>query len=55
MTDLLRLLLELRDRLHAIGELAGDYGIRESLPEITQMQELERQAFGKVNEWDKPS
>ena len=54
MTDLLRLLLQIRDTLWKLHEESKAYGVLESLPEIKQMMELERQAFVKVNEWDKP-
>jgi hypothetical protein len=53
MTDLLILLLGLRDNLEAIKDKVGDYGYADELPEIEQMQKLERQAFEKVNEWSK--
>jgi hypothetical protein len=51
MTDLLMLLLNLRQNLQAIEDKAADYGY---LDEITEMQKLERAAFLKVNEWSKP-
>lgn len=54
MIDLLRKLLDLRESLAAIAETAEGYGCAESLPEIADMRKLERQAFGKVSEWEKP-
>jgi hypothetical protein len=54
MSDLLRLLLNLRESLEAIADKAEDYGYGDELPEIKEMQKLERAAFEKVNEWSKP-
>jgi len=55
MTDILRELLEIRDRLQKLEEHLAEYGYSsEFAPEIGEMQELERKLFLKVNEWDKP-
>jgi len=54
MTDLLMLLLNLRQNLQAIEDKAADYGYLDELTEIAEMQKLERAAFLKVNEWSKP-
>lgn len=55
MTTLLRLLLDIREKFWDLKQEAQAYGVLESMPEIDQMMELERQVFAKVNEWDKPS
>jgi hypothetical protein len=54
MTDILRELLGLREELYRIAELVDSYGYTESLPEMAQIQALERQIFAKVSEWEKP-
>ena len=54
MIDLLRQLLDLRERLEAIAQNVRAYGLRESLPEVGQMQDIERKISDKVSEWDKP-
>lgn len=54
MIDLLRELLEIREKLQAVEDLAKDYGYLDELPEIASMQKLERNVFAKVSEWEKP-
>jgi hypothetical protein len=54
VTDVLRKLLALRESLTELSGLIGLYGYRDEAPEIAKMQELERELFAKVNEWDKP-
>lgn len=55
MIDILRQLLDLREKLHSISRLLEEHGYDGAqLPEIAEMQALERRAFEKVNEWDKP-
>ncbi len=53
MTDLLMLLLCLRQNLQSIEDQAGNYGYLDELPEIAEMKKLERAVFEKVNEWSK--
>ena len=53
--DLLRQVLVVREAVQKAAEIASEYGYLESLPELKQIDSLERAAFEKVNEWDKPS
>jgi hypothetical protein len=55
MIDLMRRLLDLRETLQSLDEIAGNYGLsRQMFPQIGQMQQLEREAFKVVEEWEKP-
>jgi len=55
MIDLMRELLNLREKLLAISDLAAGYGLHdEELPQIKQMQALERSCFATVTELEKP-
>ena len=54
MTDLLRLMIDLRDSLQKVQSSIREYGFTEAAPEVLQMQKLERKLFAKVNKWDKP-
>lgn len=52
--DLLRELLLLRENLQRIEDLGRGYGYADDLPEVREMQKLEREVFEKVAEWEKP-
>ncbi len=54
MIDLLRKLLDLRESLESVSTGVAEYGFTEHLPELAQMQAMERKIFEKVNEWSKP-
>lgn len=54
MIDLLQDLLTLRLQLMGLRDKAEVYGVLDSIPEFSQMQKLERSAFAKVQEWEKP-
>ena len=53
-SDMLRELLAIRDLLMSIADQASGLGYDDELPEIAEMQKLERSAFEKINEWSKP-
>lgn len=54
MTNLLRDMLDIRDALLSLEGKFREYGYLEQSPELKQMQDLERQLFNKVQEWEKP-
>ena len=55
ITDALREMLVVRDLLESIADKLSDYVEDGELPEIVDMQRLERQAFQKINKWDEPT
>jgi hypothetical protein len=49
--NILRELLAVRELLESIAEKASEYAVEDQLPEIAEMQALERKAFEKMNIW----
>ena len=54
MTDLLRRLLDLRDTLEKLRADLEFSQYLDELPELAEMQKLERAMFKKIDEWEKP-
>lgn len=50
--DLLRAFLDLREARQRVQDIADAYGY--DFPELGQIDTLERAAFERANEWDKP-